>query len=85
MPNLPIHHTIETVRPTQAELPGPAVSTRFEFDLPATLKSGDYTLSPGLFDVREDKTRPVEFALKESARDCEGYYRVCTIAVSSTP
>ena len=49
------------------------------------MKSDDYTLSLGLFDVREDKTRSVEFALKESARDSEGYYRVCTIAVSSTP
>ena len=66
-------------------MPGPAVSIRFEFDLPASLKSGDYTLFLGPVDVREDKTRPVEFSLKESARDSEGYYRVCTIAVSSTP
>jgi len=76
------HIVLPLAKGCKSWMPGPAVSTRFEFDLPASLKSGDYTLSLGLFDVREDKTRPVEFELKESARDSEGYYRVCTIAVS---
>ena len=79
------HIVLPLAKGCKSWMPGPAVSTRFEFDLPASLKSGDYTLSLGLFDVREDKTRPVEFALKESARDSEGYYRCCTITVSSAP
>ena len=35
--------------------------------------------------VREGKMRPVEFALKESVRDSEGYYRVATVPASAAP
>jgi hypothetical protein len=70
-------------RGCQSWLPGPPVSSRLDFVLPADLKPGDYALSLGLFDVREGKTRPVEFALKESARDSEGYYHVGTVPVSA--
>jgi hypothetical protein len=70
-------------RGCQSWLPGPPVSSRLDFVLPADLKPGDYALSLGLFDVREGKTRPVEFALKESTRDSECYYRVGTVPVSA--
>jgi hypothetical protein len=69
----------------QSWMPGPPASSRYELALPGDLKSGDYALSLGLFDVRAGKARPVEFALKESARDSEGYYRVATVPVSAAP
>ena len=50
----------------QSWLPGTPVRSRLDFVLPADLRAGDYALSLGLFDVREGKTRPAEFALKES-------------------
>jgi len=70
-------------RGCQSWLPGPPVSSRLNFVLPADLKAGDYALFLGLFDVREGKTRPVEFALNASARDSEGYYRVGKVPVSA--
>jgi hypothetical protein len=69
----------------QSWMPGPPLTSRDELALPSDLKSGDYALSLGLFDVREGKARPVEFALKESTCDSEGYYRVATVPVSAAP
>ena len=61
----------------KAWLPGRAVCSRYEIGLPSELEPGSYALALGLFDVaREGKARPVEFALKASARDSEGYYRL---------
>jgi hypothetical protein len=65
----------------RAWMPGAPVTTRHELPLPADLKPGEYTLSLGLFDVSEGKVRPVEFALKISARDAEGYYRMAKVQI----
>ena len=62
-------------------MPGAPVTTRHGLQLPADLKPGEYTLSLGLFDVSQDKVRPVEFALKVSARDDEGYYRMAKVQI----
>ena len=63
-------------------LPGVPVSSQHQLPLPSDLKPGDYDLAIGLFDVTGAKERPVEFALKESARDSEGYYRLANVTVS---
>jgi hypothetical protein len=57
-------------------LPGAPIILRNELALPSDLKPGDYDLAIGLFDTTGGKERPVELALKASARDSEGYYRV---------
>lgn len=62
-------------------LPGKPIVLRFELPLPAALQPGQYQLAVGLFAAAAGKARPVEFALKESARDLEGYYRVGTVPV----
>ena len=66
-------------------LPGQPIVVRAELPLPTDLKPGRYQLSIGLFDVTETQVRPVEFALQAAIRDAEGYYRVATLQLSSTP
>jgi hypothetical protein len=65
-------------------IPGGPVTSRYELSLPTDQKPGDYELSVGLFAVRNGRERPVEFALKESVRDTEGYYRLATTTVTET-
>jgi hypothetical protein len=62
-------------------LPGAPVSSRYALALPSDLKPGSYAVAIGLFDVHQGETRPVEFALKASAADAEGYYRLATLTV----
>jgi hypothetical protein len=40
-------------------------------------------LAIGLFDLAGGKPRPVEFALEESARDSEGYYRLVGVPLKA--
>jgi len=70
-------------RADKSWLPGRPIVLRFELPLPATLRPGQYQFGIGLFDATTGKGRPVEFALKESARDPDGYYRVGTVTVSA--
>jgi hypothetical protein len=70
-------------RAAKSWLPGKPIVLRLELPLPAALPPGHYQLAVGLFDAAAAKARPVEFALKESARDPEGYYRVGTVPVSA--
>ena len=62
-------------------LPGVPVSSRHQLPLPSDLKPGDYDLAIGLFDLTGGKERPVEFALKASVRDPEGYYKLASVVV----
>jgi hypothetical protein len=64
-------------------LPDKPIVLQLELPVPAALQPGPYQLAIGLFDATAAKERPVEFALKESARDPEGYYRVGTVPVSA--
>jgi hypothetical protein len=66
-------------------LPGTPVSSRYDLSLPSGMKPGGYTVALGLFDVRQGKDRPVEFALKASVRDDAGYYQVASVTVSRSP
>lgn len=67
-------------------LPNRPASCRLEMRLPSDLPPGSYPLALGLFHVRPDGSeQPVELALKASARDGDGYYRVATVRVSSAP
>jgi len=68
-------------RAEKSWLPGRPIVLRCELPLPAALQPGQYQVAIGLFDAVAAKERPVEFALKESARDPEGYYRVATLLV----
>jgi hypothetical protein len=68
-------------RAAKSWLPGKPIVLRFKLPLPAALQPGQYQLAIGLFDAAAGKARPVEFAIKESARDLEGYYRVGTVPV----
>jgi hypothetical protein len=63
-------------------LPGAPVASRYELALPADLKPGSYEVAIGLFDLGNGKERPVEFGLKASVRDAEGYYLVCNATVT---
>jgi hypothetical protein len=65
-------------------LPGTPIIVQNQLSLPADLKSGRYTVSLGLFDGSSGKDRPVEFALRASLREPEGYYRVAEVEVAST-
>ena len=65
-------------------LPGAPVSATYEVPLPSDLKPGDYALAIGLFDLSTGKERPVDFALKASVRDAEGYYRLVNVSVAET-
>jgi hypothetical protein len=64
-------------------LPGKPIVLRLELPLPATLQPGQYHLAIGLIDAAASSERPVEFALKLSTRDSQGYYRVGTVRVSA--
>lgn len=64
-------------------LPGAPVSSHYELALPADLKPGSYEVALGLFDARPGTNRPVEFALKATTRDPEGYYRVTRVPVTA--
>jgi hypothetical protein len=64
-------------------LPGKPIVLPLELPLPAALQPGQYQLAVGLFDASAAEERPVEFALKETARDPEGYYRVVALPVSA--
>jgi len=67
-------------------LPGALVASRFEITLPSDLKPDDYDLAIGLFALTGGKERPVEFALKASVRDPEGYYKLASVPVdAATP
>ena len=63
-------------------LPGAPIALHAEILLPAQLKPGEYELSVGLFDAASGKERAVEFALKATSRDAEGFYRVASLPVS---
>lgn len=66
-------------------LPGKPIVVRLELPLPATLEPGQYQLAIGVFDAAASRPRPVELALRESARDSGGYYRVGTVRLSAQP
>lgn len=70
-------------RAEKSWLPGKPIVLRLQLRLPAALQPGQYQLAIGLFDAAAGKASPVEFALKESARDPEGYYRAGTVPVSA--
>jgi hypothetical protein len=64
-------------------LPGAPIVLRHELVLPSDLRAGSYEVALGLFDVSQGKTRAVEFALKASARDAEGYYQLMKVPVTA--
>lgn len=66
-------------------LPGAPVSSRYQLPLPADLKPGSYDLAIGLFDLSTAKERAVDFALRASARDAEGFYRLANVPVTAGP
>jgi hypothetical protein len=68
---------------SKAWLPGAPVASNYEFSLPADIKPGDYTLALGLFDLSSGRERPVEFGLKVSARDAEGFFRLKSVTVAA--
>jgi hypothetical protein len=70
-------------RAEKSWLPDKPIVLQLELPVPAALQPGPYQLAIGLFDAAAAKERPVEFALKESARNSEGYYRVGTVPVSA--
>jgi hypothetical protein len=63
-------------------LPGPSVTCHYTLLLPPDLKPGNYALALGLFECRNGQERTVDFALKASARDPEGYYNLCQVRVT---
>jgi hypothetical protein len=70
-------------RAEKSWLPGKPIVLPLDLPLPAALQPGQYQLSIGLLDAAAAKERPVELALKESARDPGGYYRVGTVLVAA--
>ena len=46
---------------------------------------GVHDLAIGLFDLTDGKERPVEFALKASAREPAGYNRLASVPVTAGP
>ncbi|HYN03407.1 MAG TPA: DUF4832 domain-containing protein [Vicinamibacteria bacterium] len=70
-------------RADRSWLPGAPVTVQNQLALSADLKPGRYTVSLGLIDGSSGRDRPVELALKASARDVEGYYRVAEVEVAS--
>lgn len=66
----------------KAWLPGTPVPSRYQLTLPSDLSTGDYDVALGLFDVSGKQERPVEFALKASTRDPEGYYKLAKVTVT---
>jgi hypothetical protein len=69
-------------RAEKSWLPGQPIVLPLALPLPAAVEPGLYQMAIGLFDATGPKERPVEFALKESARDSQRYYRVGTVTVS---
>jgi hypothetical protein len=67
----------------KAWLPGAPVASQYEFSLPADLKPGEYQLAIGLFDRSGSQERPVEFGLKASLRDREGFYQLTKVSVTA--
>jgi hypothetical protein len=65
--------------------PGPPIIVRQELSLPAHFKPGLYQLAVGLFDSSSGRERPVELALKASARDARRFYRIGELAISASP
>ena len=63
-------------------LPGAPVASQYEFSLPADLKPDEYQLAIGLFDRSGSQERPVEFGLKASLRDREGFYQLTKVPVT---
>ena len=70
-------------RADRSWLPGAPITVQSPLALPADLKPGRYAVSLGLIDGSSGRDRPVELALKASARDAEGYYRVGEVEVAS--
>ena len=70
-------------RADRSWLPGAPITLQSQLALQADLKPGRYTVSLGLIDRSSGSERPVELALKSSARDVEGYYRVGEVEVGS--
>jgi hypothetical protein len=64
-------------------LPGAPVASQYEFSLPADLKPGEYQLAIGLLDRSGSQERPVEFGLKASLRDREGFYQLTKVRVTA--
>jgi hypothetical protein len=64
-------------RAARSWLPGAPIVVQNQLDLPADLKPGRYSVSLGLFEG----SRPVEFALRASLRQSDGFYRVAEIDV----
>jgi hypothetical protein len=62
-------------------LPGKLIVVRTDLPVPAEIQPGEYQLELGLFDTSEAPARPVEFALKASTRDSDGYYRVAKLPI----
>jgi endo-1,4-beta-xylanase len=60
-------------------LPGEPIRVQSQLILPKDFQPGRYTVSIGLFEG----ARPVEFALKSSRRDRDGFYRVAEITVEA--
>jgi hypothetical protein len=71
-------------RSDRSWLPGAPITVQNQFALPADLKPGHYTVSLGLFDGSSGKDRPVEFALRASHRESDGFYQVAEVEVSPT-
>jgi hypothetical protein len=67
----------------KAWLPGSPVLSRYELTLPPNLKAGSYEVAVGLFDLSQGKPRVVDFALKLSLRDPEGYYTLARVPLHS--
>jgi hypothetical protein len=69
-------------RGVRSWVPGVPVSSRFELPLSPSLKPGSCEVAIGLFDSSSGKDRPVDFALKTSLQDTEGYYRAANVRVN---
>lgn len=63
-------------------LPGAPAVLQYDLAVPGDLEPGDCAFALGLFDAREGRQRPIEWALKRSARDPDGFYRVATVAIA---
>jgi hypothetical protein len=64
-------------------LPGAPVVSRYELALPTDLKDDSYPLALGLFDRSGSHERPVEFGLKASLRDRDGFYQLTKVQITA--
>jgi hypothetical protein len=64
-------------------LPAVPVVAHYELALPTDLKPAEYQLAIGLFDRSAGRERPVEFALRASLRDREGFYHLTKVPVTA--